>query len=109
LKTTIDFLSYLLCSSYSEKFNRELKHISCSITPFFKNGGVYGILWKHTVEPGKIQIIIRRMRIACRILKANNTLSEHVTPIVSTATMVTRTRLTVMLHILPALFKITQV
>jgi len=47
------------------------------------------------------------MRIACWIPKAKDTLSEHVIPIAfSTAKMVTRTRLAVMLHTLPILFKI---
>ena len=51
---------------------------------FLENGAVYGILWKYIVEPGKIQIIIRRMRIACWIPKAKDTLSEHVIPIAFT-------------------------
>jgi hypothetical protein len=81
VKTNIDFWSYLLSSSYSEKCTEELEHIACSITPFFENGGVYGILWKHIVEPGKTQIIIRRMRIACWIPKAKDTHSVHAMPI----------------------------
>jgi hypothetical protein len=43
-----------------------------------ENGVVYGILWKHIAEPVKIQIIIRRMHIACWIPKAEHIFSGHV-------------------------------
>jgi len=35
-------------------------------------------MWKNIVEPGRPQMKIWRMRIACRIAKATNTHSEHV-------------------------------
>jgi len=40
-------------------------------------------MWKNIVEPGKPQSTIWRKRIACRIPKATNTLSEYVTLIAS--------------------------
>jgi hypothetical protein len=43
-----------------------------------ENRAVYEILWKNVVEPGKTQITIWRMRIACWITKVTNTHSEYV-------------------------------
>jgi len=45
---------------------------------FPENPAVYEILWKNVVEPGKPQITIWRMHIACWITKATNTHSEYV-------------------------------
>ena len=39
---------------------------------------IYGVMWKSIVQPGRPQIIIWRMRIACWIPKATNTHSEYV-------------------------------
>jgi hypothetical protein len=36
-------------------------------------------MWKNSVEPGKSQMTMWRMRIACRIPNATNTHSEYVT------------------------------
>jgi hypothetical protein len=36
-------------------------------------------MWKNIAEEGRSQMTIWHMRIACRILKATNTLSEYVT------------------------------
>jgi len=44
----------------------------------FLNRAVYEITWKNTAEPGRPQMTIRRMRIACWIPKATNVLSEYV-------------------------------
>ena len=44
-----------------------------SITFFFENRAVYEIMWKNTVELGRPQMAILRMRIACWINKATNT------------------------------------
>jgi hypothetical protein len=44
---------------------------------FFENRGVYEIMWKNSVEPDRPQTAIWRMRIACWIPKATNTLSEY--------------------------------
>jgi hypothetical protein len=35
-------------------------------------------MWKNIVEPDTPQMTIWRMRIACRIIKATNTHTEHV-------------------------------
>jgi len=43
----------------------------------------YEITWKNIVEPGRPQLKIRGMRLACRIFKATNTHSEYVILIVS--------------------------
>jgi len=45
---------------------------------FFENRAVCEVMWKNTVEPGRPQITIWRMRIACWIPKATDTHSEHV-------------------------------
>jgi len=39
---------------------------------FFGNHAVYEIMWKNVAERGRPQMIIWRMRIACRIPKATN-------------------------------------
>jgi hypothetical protein len=52
----------------------ETKHILCSVTIFSpENRAVYEIMWKNTVEPGRPQVTIWRMRIACWVPKATNT------------------------------------
>jgi hypothetical protein len=52
------------------------KHNFCSVT-FFRQSCYYEIMWKNIVELVRPQIKIWRMRIACRIPKATNTLSEQ--------------------------------
>ena len=42
-----------------------------------ENRAVYEIMWKNTVQPGRPQIKIWRMHIACWIPKATNTKSEY--------------------------------
>ena len=51
--------------------------IVISIT-FFKHCAFYEIMWKNTLEPERPQITIWRMRIACWIPKATNTLSKYI-------------------------------
>jgi hypothetical protein len=46
--------------------------VLCSITFFPENRAVYEIMWKNTVERGRPQLTIWRMRIACWIPKATN-------------------------------------
>ena len=53
-------------------------HILCSVTFFFENRAVYEIMWKNTVETGRRQMTVWRMRIACWIPKATNTHSQYV-------------------------------
>ena len=57
---------------------RKWKHIF-SITFFFLNRAVYEIMWKNTVERGKSQMTIRRMRFACWITKATDLLTYLLT------------------------------
>ena len=45
---------------------------------FSENRAVYEIMWKNIVEPGRPQMTIWRMRIACWIPKAKNTHSDYV-------------------------------
>jgi hypothetical protein len=44
----------------------------------FENRAVYAITWKSLVEPDRTQIILWRMRSACRIPKATVTHSGYV-------------------------------
>ena len=53
-------------------------HILYSITFFSENRTVYEIMRKNYVQPGRPQMTVRRLRIACRLPKATNTLSEYV-------------------------------
>jgi len=49
----------------------------CSITLFKENRAVYEIMRKNIVQPDRPEVTVRRMRIACWILKATNTHSEY--------------------------------
>jgi hypothetical protein len=53
-------------------------HVLCSVFFFSENRAVYEIMWKNTVQPGRPQMTVLRMRIACWIPKATNTHSEYV-------------------------------
>jgi hypothetical protein len=53
------------------------KHFLYSVT-FFEYNAVYEIVWKNTVQRGRPQMKIWRMRIAFWIPKATNTHSEYV-------------------------------
>jgi hypothetical protein len=52
-------------------------HILCSVT-FFENRAFCEITWDNTVERGRPQMTVWRMRIACWIPKATNTHTEVV-------------------------------
>ena len=52
-------------------------YVLCSVT-FFENRSVYEIMWKDTVESGRPQVTMWRMRIACWITKARNAHPEYV-------------------------------
>ena len=71
------FLEWEMCRT---KFVDKIKtHILCSATFFsFENCAIGEIMWKNIVERDRPQMKIRRMRIAHRIIKATNTLSEYV-------------------------------
>jgi len=94
------FYDISLISSYSEMFRTKVvekikTHILCSVTffpkivPFMRKRG------ENTVERRRPQMTIWRMRIACWMLKATNTLRLCNTHCFSTAIMVARTRLNV--------------
>jgi hypothetical protein len=63
-------------------------------------------MWKNTVEPGRPQMAIWHVRIACWMTTATNTHSEYV--IFATTTLVARTRLDIALYTpwLPVLFNL---
>jgi hypothetical protein len=44
---------------------------------FYENRAVNEIMWENIAEPERPQMIIRRMRTACRIPKVPNTHSEY--------------------------------
>ena len=81
-QTTRHFSSYLalffwLWEMFQTNVVEEIKtHILCSRNYFFSNRAIYEIMWKNTVERGRPQMTIWRMRIACRISKATNTHSQ---------------------------------
>ena len=58
-------------------------HILCSVT-FLENCAVYEIMWKNIVQPGRPQMTIWRMRIACWISKTTHT-HTHTHTICNTA------------------------
>ena len=45
---------------------------------FSENRAIYEIMWKNIVKPGRPQMIIQRMWIACWITKVTDTHSAHV-------------------------------
>jgi len=45
---------------------------------FSENCAIYEIMWKYATDPGRTQIKIWLIRIACWISKATNTPSEYV-------------------------------
>jgi hypothetical protein len=47
-----------------------------------ENRAIYEIKWKNVVEPGRPQMTVRPMRIACWIPRATNTHSQYVIHIV---------------------------
>jgi hypothetical protein len=87
--------------SVSCKSCRENQNTHFILNIFHKNRAVYEIMCKNRVESDRPQMIIRRMRIACRITKATNT--EYVMRVSVLGKLWLRERSAV-LHSLPALF-----
>jgi len=56
----------------------EIKTHFCSTSFLFENRTIYQIMLKNMVDPGRAQITIWRMRIACWITKATSTHLEYV-------------------------------
>jgi hypothetical protein len=74
-------------------------HILCSIT-FFLNRALYEVMWKNIVEPGRPQMTIWCMCIACWLPNTTNTHSKYVRGICfSIAAMVALTHLNVTLNV----------
>jgi len=53
-------------------------HFFCPVTFFPEIRAVYELMWKNTVERGRPQTTIWRMRPACWLPKATNTHSKYV-------------------------------
>jgi hypothetical protein len=75
------------------------EHTLCSITSF-ENSVVHEIMWKNVVEQGRPQMTVWRTCIACSIPRATTTPRLCSTYSFSTAAVVARMNLNVMLHIL---------
>ena len=101
MKTNIKFCSYLLrMRNVADKSYRGNQNTYFVFKNFFsKNLTVYEIMWKNIVEPGRPPMTIWRMRIACWIPKATNTLRLCNTRCFSTATMVALRRHSVTLYV----------
>ena len=79
-------------------------HISYSVTFFFESLALYGVMWKNIVEPERLQMTTWRTRISCWVPRLQiHTIGICNTNCLSTATLVTRTHLKVVIHTLPAL------
>jgi hypothetical protein len=71
-----------------EKVVQRIKtHNLYSITFVSDNRSVYETMLKNIVEPGKAQMSVRRMRLACCITNATDTHSEYAYLSLSTAKM----------------------
>jgi hypothetical protein len=65
--------------NFPDKCDRENKNTNFIFNNFLpKNRAVYEKMRKIYVQPGRPQMTVWRLRIACRIPKATNTLSEYV-------------------------------
>jgi hypothetical protein len=63
--------------SVSEKKSCTENKNTISYSIFFsENRAVYEIVWKNTVKPDRTQITIQRMRFACWMTKATDTLTK---------------------------------
>ena len=73
------FAQFFLERCFRQNLWRRSKHNNF----LFENFAVYEITWKNIVEPGRTQMTIWHIRIACWIPKATNTPSEYVLIIAS--------------------------
>ena len=69
---------------FQRNLERQSKHAFYVQKRLSKNRTVYEIMSNSMVEPGRTQMTIRRMRIACCIPKATNKLLEYIILIVYT-------------------------
>jgi len=76
------FNHILIKSSHIEKFSGVVekikRHISCLVSFFFENCAVYEKIWNNIVKPGRPQMTVWCIHIACWIPIATNTHSKHV-------------------------------
>jgi hypothetical protein len=61
-----------------KKLYRKTKDIFCALNFLFGNCAVYEIIWRDTVERGRLQMILWRMRFACWVPKATDTHTRFV-------------------------------
>ena len=90
--------SFLEWEMFQTKMHRKSKHILYSVTLSRKSCRLWEKVEKIILEPDKPQMTIWRMRTACWITKARDTLRICKSYYFSTATMVKRTRLNVALY-----------
>jgi len=64
-----------------------------------ENRAIYEIMWKNIVQPGRPQITVWRMRIACWIPVTADTFRIFNTYCVSTATMIARSCLSIVSYV----------
>jgi hypothetical protein len=114
MKTNVHF--FIICRSVllrlrnvSDKRCSENQNTHCVSVIFFEIRTVYEKMWKNTVQRSRPQMTEWHMRIACWTTKAKPTLTICNIHCYSTATMVTRTRLIVMLRTLPVLLTLQSV
>jgi len=69
--------SVLRMGNVLDKSYRENQNTHFLFNDFFANRAVYEVMWKNIVEPGRPQMTIWRMRIACWIRKAINNHSKY--------------------------------
>ena len=103
LKLIMMFCSILVRMRYVSEAsctpNQNTHFMFNNTPPQKKNCAIYEIMWKNMVEPDRPQATIWRVSTACWITKAAYTLRIRSSYCLSTATMVTRTRLNVTLHV----------
>ena len=95
----------LLDKTYSENHNTHFMFNNFFFLPV--NRAIYGIMWENIVDPGKPQVTKKcgACALACRITKATDThFMIFNTFCFSTATMVTRTRLSILVRCLSCVF-----
>ena len=81
MEHSVHFLSYLTqlllrTRNVSNKSCTENQNTRFMFNVFFENRAVYEIMWKN-VKPDRPQMTMRRLRIACSIIKATNRHSEY--------------------------------
>ena len=69
---TSETCSHKTCSHKSYRENQNTNFIFRNVF-FSENHAFYEIIWKYVIEPGRPQMTIRHMRVACWIYKATDT------------------------------------